>query len=175
MTPRLVFPSKRYKAQYLREIKSLPDGDIPGLTSKEKRELALSDFDLYLSEIRNERMGRNLKKGRVPATVYWLADGKKFLGQTSMRHKLNKNLRRHGGHIGYWIVPKQRGKGYGKLILKLALQKAKRLGIKHVLISCDVKNTPSRRIIESNGGKLEGKFKVPEKKTPILRFWINNL
>ena len=42
----------------------------------------------------------------------------------------------------------------------------------HVLVTCDFDNIGSKKIIEYNGGKLEGQFKVEEQETPILRYWI---
>lgn len=49
-------------------------------------------------------------------------------------------------------------KGYGTLLLKLGLEKAKELGLKDkVLIICDDDNIGSYKIIEKNGGILENK------------------
>lgn len=40
-------------------------------------------------------------------------------------------------------------------MLSLAPVKAKQMGIKKVLITCDKDNIASAKVIESNGGKLE--------------------
>ncbi|WP_208919150.1 GNAT family N-acetyltransferase [Paenibacillus uliginis] len=61
----------------------------------------------------------------------------------------------HGGHIGFVIRPSERSKGYGKLLLKELLDKAKEKQISEVLLTCDEDNAASRRIIESNGGRLK--------------------
>ena len=115
------------------------------------------------------------KKGLVPQTVYWLVDGKNFLGKLSIRHKLTKYLKNFGGHIGYYIRPSQRGKGYGREILRLGLKKAKLLGIKNVLITCSIKNDPSRRVIEGNGGKFLNKKKMTQDIPDRLRYSIKNI
>jgi predicted acetyltransferase len=47
-----------------------------------------------------------------------------------------------------------------------ALPIAKRLGIADVLVTCDVDNTASRRVIEKNAGQLE------DERGGKLRFWI---
>ena len=57
-----------------------------------------------------------------------------FLGKISIRHRLTDALLRYGGHIGYGIRYSQWNKGYGTLLLKLALEKAGEMGIHEVLI-----------------------------------------
>ena len=59
------------------------------------------------------------------------------------------------GHIGYKIRPSERRKGYGKLICRLAIGEARKLGIGDILITCDDDNIGSRKIIEANGGQLQ--------------------
>ena len=36
------------------------------------------------------------------------------VGVSNLRHYLNENLEKDGGHIGTHILPKYRGRGYGK-------------------------------------------------------------
>ena len=72
----------------------------------------------------------------------------KPVGIAKLRHYLNDKLKILGGHIGYCIRPKERGKGYGNLILKEALKKAKELGIECALLTCDKDNLFSRKVIE---------------------------
>ena len=93
----------------------------------------------------------------------------------SIRHTLSDHLREFGGHIGYEIRPSARRRGYGTLILKLALERARELGISPVLVTCDVDNLGSRGVIEANGGELEGEFEVPQyHDKPIRRYWIRH-
>ena len=103
-----------------------------------------------------------------PSMVF--IDKGEYVGFVSIRHKLNKHLRQIGGHIGYQIRPSKRKQGYGTLILKLALQKAKKLGIKKALITCDDDNIGSWKIIESNAGILQNKVKHQDKLK--RRYWI---
>ena len=53
-----------------------------------------------------------------------------------------------GGHIGYDISPVYRKKGYGFQILKLALKKALEIGLKEVIVTCNINNIASKKIIE---------------------------
>lgn len=96
-----------------------------------------------------------VKEGHVPSDVYFLidADTTKILGIIDIRHYLNDSLKEIGGHIGYSIVPSERQKGYGKLILELALVQTDNLGINEVLLTCDTYNYASAGVIISNNGK----------------------
>ena len=109
-----------------------------------------------------------------PATTYWLVDNGEYIGGVSIRHELNEHLKNIGGHIGYDIRPSKRQQGYGTNVLALALPKAKELGISRVLVTCNVTNTASRKIIEKNGGVLENQVPDPETGIDKLRFWIEN-
>jgi predicted acetyltransferase len=114
----------------------------------------------------------NLPEGFVPATELWLIDREGFIGRTIIRHKLNDRLRVLGGHIGYWIRPACRRKGYGTFAMATALEEANRLGLEKVLVTCDADNLASRKIIEKGGGVLEG---APAQESPAnkLRYWID--
>ena len=109
----------------------------------------------------------------MPNTVLWLVEDGAYLGRMSLRHRLNSRLRRLGGHIGYEIRPAERGRGYGKLALSLAMEKARDLKLRRVLLVCADDNDASRRIIERNGGVLEGVFRVRERPQPLRRYWID--
>jgi predicted acetyltransferase len=63
--------------------------------------------------------------------------------------------------------------GYGTAILTLALPAARALGLARVLVTCDEDNLASHKIIERNGGLLEGA--TPSRTSPglTLRFWID--
>ena len=99
--------------------------------------------------------------------------GGEFIGRVSIRHALTEHLLAVGGLIGYDIRPSKRGQGYGNKILELALPKAKELGISRVLITCDVTNAASRKIIEKNGGILENQVPNPETGVDKLRYWVD--
>jgi predicted acetyltransferase len=112
------------------------------------------------------------KPGRVPETIYWLVDADVFIGRLSLRHRLNESLMQFGGHIGYEIRPTQRLKGYGKLILRLGLEKAKAAGIQRALVTCDDDNIGSAKIIEANGGILENSILLTGRTVKTRRYWI---
>lgn len=69
-----------------------------------------------------------LKANRIGSDYYWLVDEERncFIGEISICRKLTDNLKCYGGHIGYGIRFSQWKKGYGTLMLRLALEKAKK-------------------------------------------------
>src|SRR5215469_2465949 len=81
----------------------------------------------FLQECRDSEAGRNLPADKVPQSTYWLVNaGHEVVGIVRARHRLNEHLLQFGGHIGYYIRPAERGKGYGKLALQLALEQLRR-------------------------------------------------
>ncbi|MCC6323238.1 GNAT family N-acetyltransferase [Candidatus Nomurabacteria bacterium] len=166
---KLVLPSMKYASAYLKALKEFAKiGEITALGVHVELK-KIDDFKVYIKRARDNRNGFNLPKGRVPSTTYWAVVGNKIVGRVDIRHKLNKNLRVIGGHIGYTVVPSERQKGYGTQMLACALPIAKKLGIKNALVTCNATNIASKKIIEHNGGKLINKVK----KDKILRLHYN--
>jgi predicted acetyltransferase len=151
---KLVLPSLKYASAYLRALKLFDEIGKKTALGVHIPINTIKDLTPYFKKARENRNGVNLEKGRVPSTTYWAVVGNKVVGRVDIRHKLNKNLRVIGGHIGYTVVPTERQKGYGTQMLACALPLAKKLGIKNVLVTCDAANIGSKKIIESNGGKL---------------------
>ncbi len=61
-------------------------------------------YQEMLGVLSKETAGIDLAPGRVPHTMlYGFLDGK-IIGRVSVRHHLNENLRKRGGHIGYWVA-----------------------------------------------------------------------
>jgi predicted acetyltransferase len=57
-------------------------------------------------------------------------------------------------------------------MLRFALQKARDLGIKRALVTCDDDNMASARTIEKNGGQLADKVKTEYAEYLVRRYWI---
>lgn len=102
----------------------------------------------------------------VPCTTLWWVDGEDYLGRLAIRHVLNDFLRDVGGHIGYDVRPTRRREGHATLMLQQSLPWARDLGIDPALVTCDLDNTGSIRVIEAAGGELED---VRGKKR---RYWV---
>ena len=122
--------------------------------------LSLISPSRYIGEMRSAARGRT-KRGAVPRTEYWLVNGKQYLGRIQIRYRPSGRHNSIKSHVYYEIRPSMRGKGYGHLILKLGLTKARSTGLRRLTIACDESNIASRNIIERNGGVLLRKARVP--------------
>mgnify|MGYP001620197873 CR=1 FL=1 len=164
---RLVRPSVRFKRSALVGLRESQHDDAG---SKRDHLDAKKDFADFVKRIRSRARGMNLPDGYVPDSFYWLMDGSTYVGWVSIRYRLTPHLRIVGGHIGYAIRLSKRRRGYGTKILALALRKARQLGIKKVLVTCDDTNVGSIKIIERNGGVL---FKKARARGALKRYyWI---
>jgi predicted acetyltransferase len=102
----------------------------------------------------------------VPATTLWWIEGTDYLGRLAIRHRLTAKLLEGGGHIGFDVRPTARRRGHATAMLRTALPVAAGLGIDRALITCDVGNVASRRVIEGCGGEFE------DQRGAKLRFWV---
>ena len=140
---------------------------------RDARSLTLSSAPDYVAHLLAMASGQELQAGWAPFNTYWLIrDNWQILGISRLRHRLTPTLRQHGGHIGFSIRPSQRRHGYGSHLLSLTLERAKTLGLPHVLITCDTDNIGSQKIIEKNGGELEDELISPVTGKMIRRYWI---
>jgi predicted acetyltransferase len=167
MTASLARPSAQYKNSFIAAVREFQaegrylDYVIPTLNV---------EFERVVQSLLDKR--DHPPPGRVPETVYWLVDNDEFIGRVSLRHELNESLRQLGGHIGYDIRPSKRRHGYGTLACRLALEKAREIGLRRVLITCDATNIASRKIIEANGGQLQDERLLPGRTIPTRRYWV---
>lgn len=102
----------------------------------------------------------------VPQSTWWLVDGEVYIGRISCRHELNEWLADLGGHVGYEIRPSARRRGHATAMLRAVLPQVNQLGVDPALLTCDVDNLPSRKVIESAGGVFE------DQRSAKLRFWV---
>ena len=161
----LVIPEKRFLPSYTEAFDQYAALGISTYGMTDPRSCDI--FEKY----ENYRLERNLKPDRVGSDYYWLVDDEKdyFIGEVAIRHRLNDALNLRGGHIGYVIRYNEWGKGYGTLMLKLVLDKAKERGLDKVLITCNDSNTASARVMEKNGCILENVIEVDGQL--VRRYW----
>ncbi len=176
MSTSLVLASKDYRDDYVRALREgFRRGDQsrmkPGAIDKID-----ADFDRFLAELTKQTGDILLPNGklvlRVPQDMCWLVDDRTFIGETSIRYRLNDWLFQIGGHIGYGIRPLYQRQGYGKLILKLALARLKAGGVDRALITCYDHNIASAKVIEANGGSLDNIIDDPRGGGKSRRYWI---
>ncbi|MCR5300368.1 MAG: GNAT family N-acetyltransferase [Erysipelotrichaceae bacterium] len=113
--------------------------------------------EVTLPKMINYAEGIGLKPEHVPQTCYMLWREKEIVGIFKVRHYLNDVLRNGSGHIGYAIVPEYRGRGYGRLGLRLAVNELKDLpdfAEDEIYMSCYKENTASLKIMQKNGAYI---------------------
>ena len=164
----LIEPSIDYKNEYIEMVTEWEQtGDMVPFVLR----FDYCDFNEMLQKLIDLKELPIADSRRVNSSTFWLVNNeKKVIGIVNIRHKLNDSLRYHGGHIGYGIRPSERRKGYATEILKLALIKAKELGIEKALITCDKDNIGSAKTIKNNGGILDSEEEVNG--IDIQRYWI---
>ena len=124
-------------------------------------------FAAYVEALRAEAEEDTPRpEGYVPSTTMWWVQDEEYLGRIAIRHRLTPHLREAGGHIGYDVRPSARRRGHATAMLRAALPIAHRLGIASALVTCDVDNVGSRKVIEANGGVFE------DQRSGKLRFWV---
>ncbi|MBQ9448439.1 MAG: GNAT family N-acetyltransferase [Acholeplasmatales bacterium] len=162
---------EEYKEAYLESLKEIEKGNISN------HDLIFMNPDEYdvVKYYKTCKDQSKLPSYYVPAYGYFAVDGDKFIGVIEIRVRLTSNLLRYGGHIGYGINPKYWNMGYGKQLLKLALNEHKDLIEEDkILITCDDDNIPSAKIIEACGGILENKVENEDDGERFItrRYWI---
>jgi predicted acetyltransferase len=154
---------------FLREVGAGENG-FGGVPEVSRGELSL---EAYLEREVARSQGESLPEGYVANTTYWLLDEcGQIVGMGRLRHTLNEDLLHHGGHIGYYIRPTARGKGYGTRLLALVLEEARTLGIARALLTVNASNEHSWRLVEANGGIMEDE-RLNEDGSPFRRYWID--
>lgn len=134
-------------------------------------QMALADCDGYLRLLAADDAGK-VAPGRVRQTTYWGMEDELLVGVIRLRYELTPALRQLGGHIGYDVRPSLRGRGYGTRMLALLLVCAREAGLDEVMITCDVDNIASARVIEKNGGVLQFQGAIDNYDKPVAHYWI---
>lgn len=83
------------------------------------------------------------------------------IGQIILRLSHCPQILQYDGHIGYFITPAFRGRGYAAKACQLLRPVLQGHGFKKVVITCHPENTASRRTLETLGARLLGIFHFP--------------
>ena len=146
------------------------------LANEDRYQIAFDEnfnYSEYINKLNENSKGINLLPGYVPTTTFWLInDDGRILGVSRLRHYLLPHLEEEGGNIGYDVPPSERMKGHGTILLKYTLEKAKEMGIKKVLVTCDSDNIGSARVITNNGGIYNDEVISSESGKKVSRYWI---
>ncbi len=170
---KLVFPSEEYKEQieeYLKEHFENGEYELAGDGGLDR----IKNFDDWLLKVKRDLSEETIKESRMPATLFLgvRKSDNKVIGTIQIRHRLNENLLKNGGHIGDGVRPSERRKGYATEMIRLALEECKKIGINRVLMVCFKDNIGSAKSIINNGGILENELPAEDGKIN-QRYWIS--
>lgn len=113
---------------------------------------------------------------RLPGIVRWMWFEDRFIGSAGFRWQPGTaELPAHVlGHMGYSVVPWERGRGFSTQALGLMLPEAVTRGLPWVELTTDAGNLASQAVILRNGGVLVERFAKPASHGPgdALRYRI---
>ena len=177
MSAKLVLASMDFQNDFVQALREgFSRGDAHAMKPDEI-DVIEADFESFFADYTKQTGDILLPNGqsvpRVPQDNCFLVDDETFIGGAAIRYRLNDWLMQVGGHVGYGIRPKFQRQGYGKLILKLALQRLRHAGVERALLTCYDHNIGSQKIIEANGGVLENVIDDPRDGGKSRRYWID--
>jgi len=119
-------------------------------------ETGRADFAAYVRHLEDQEAGRPLPEGLVPCSHRWLIQDGEIVAIVRIRHHIDTPfLREEGGHIGYDVPPRYRGRRFAVAALQSGLEVARKLGLSSVRMFANTDNPASWRTIERCGGVLE--------------------
>ena len=127
----------------------------------------------WIDTIKLHKSAETCPKDRVPSTIYIAVREKdnRIVGIIDLRYHINTPiLSTWGGHMGYYVRPTERNKGYAKEMVRQNLQNCKDLDIRKVLITCNADNLASEKTILANGCIFEKYVEIDD--SLIKRYWI---
>ncbi len=172
MNLELVRLTREYREQLVDMLTEWKDDLIANQTDQSPWKIwarDFHDFDAYAAYLGAEEPAQ---EGWVPDTTLFCLDKDRniFVGAVNIRHRLNAQLRKTGGHIGDGIRPSERRKGYATAMIALALEECRKMGMDRVLMCCGKDNVGSAKSIVRNGGVLENEQE--EGGRVVQRYWI---
>jgi tagatose 1,6-diphosphate aldolase len=84
------------------------------------------------------------------------------MGGINLRLRLDADLTRYAGQVGYRVAEPFRGHGYAARALRLLMPLVSRVGYGELWITCDPANAASRRSCERAGAELVEIVGVPQ-------------
>jgi len=139
----------------------------------EEIKVEIKDPAAFVKTIKDKSAGKGLAPNQLPFMRFWLIDGDEYIGTLRLSRHISPQMKYREGHIGYQIRTSQRKKGYGYKILRLGLNRARKIGLKKVHINCSKDNIASQAIIEKNGGRLINVKNQPDGDTNSLYYVVD--
>jgi predicted acetyltransferase len=169
MNTKLILPDLKYKESFMemaRDLHSEGQWYDPAPEALEK------NFTSYLKKLEDAKSGLNLNPDEVPNIDFWILDSDTIVGRLRFNYALSESMKIRGGHIGYAISSRFRGKGLATKALNLALGVARQYRLTEVLLTCDETNLGSIRVIMQNGGEFQDQVLAPNRTVLTNRYLI---
>ena len=176
---KLVLPDVKYKDSFLSAIpefralehKRPQDEKCAALNENMSDE----EFAEYVKSLHDRAKGLNLKPGRVPKITWWIIDDAGWAGARWFRPYLSREQAETISHLGVVVRPGNRGRGYQRQSMRLALAECAKSGLSEVCIVYGDDNVPSGKnviAIFNEYGGAGGKIAV-RRHAPGQAYWIN--
>lgn len=110
----------------------------------------------------------SLADGRLPSTTYFAVRDDRIVGAIRVRRGSTPNVDNVIGQIGYETRPSARGQGIATQLLQWVRQ---HVIAEPVMVSCQVGNPASQRVIENSGGVYIGNY-IDEHEGEVKRFTL---
>lgn len=150
---KIIKPNENYFEEYLKACQESYDYNID-----EWKPFNPDHFEQWkaciLGVYSDYENGINIPEGMPRTYTYWCVEEDAFIGEIQLRPFLNEIQAKTWGHIAYAIRHSKWNNGYGTLLLKMALEKAKELQLTDVYVACRESNVSSIKVIEKNNGQL---------------------
>ncbi|KAA0784385.1 GNAT family N-acetyltransferase [Bacillus wiedmannii] len=167
---KLLKPTNEYSEQIMEYREAFLHADEQPHGSSSLQNFAA--LDEWFEKVSKQELGENLQGNRVPSSQFLSFEKGELVGFVNIRQRLNEELLRESGHIGYSVHPNERRQGYATKQLKLALYEAQKLGLQKVLITCDKANIASAKTIQKVGGVLENEVVSSHTGEIVQRYWV---
>lgn len=118
--------------------------------------------ECILDVYRNYENGVNIPEEMPRTYTYWCVEDNTFIGEIQLRPFLNEMQAKTWGHLAYAIRYTKWNQGYGTILLKKALDKAKEFQLTDVYVACHETNIGSIKVIEKNNGQLVNRINDSE-------------
>lgn len=127
----------------------------PSLLSRySDKEKSNVPYSKWLEWCEDDRTTGSMLSTKVPCTLYFLInDSGEIFGAIEINHSNT-----YRGHLHAGISPWNRRKGYGSIMLKLALEKCREMKLGKVEICTHKDNIGAIKTIVNNGGEMIEEF-----------------
>jgi predicted acetyltransferase len=162
---KLIFPTKAHEnvaAEYYQEHLAFGEDTLHGDSGLD----SAKSYDEWLERITE---AVNIEIRSMIFFAFRTSDNK-MIGTINVRHPYEGYVRIHG-HIGYGVRPSERKKGYATIMLNLALEYCKGIGLEKVLLTCDKSNIASINTILKCNGVFESEA-MQDGGDFLQRYWI---